>query len=84
MKNITTPIQTEDTHESSRNSHKGWLVLGAGLAAWWLTRKHRSMLVRRVGMLTGTALISRAAGGKDGIATTVKQLPTLGKVRPEK
>ena len=52
-----------------------WLTLGAGLAAWWLTRKHPSMLLRTAGMMAGTALAGRAASGQGGIAWLLKYFP---------
>jgi hypothetical protein len=51
------------------------VALGAGLAAWLLTRKHRSFLVRTAGMLAGTALVGRAASGRDGLQKVLRFLP---------
>ena len=52
-----------------------WIALGAGLAAWLLTRKHPSVIVRGAGMMAGTALVGRAASGRDGLAKLIKVLP---------
>ena len=57
-----------------------WIALGAGLAAWLLTRKRSSFIVRTAGMLAGTALVGRAASGRDGLAKVVRYLP-IGKGR---
>ncbi len=57
-----------------------WIALGAGLAAWLLTRKRSSLIVRTAGMLAGTALVGRAASGSDGLAKVVRYLP-IGKGR---
>jgi hypothetical protein len=40
-----------------------------------LTRQHRSFVVRTAGMMAGTALIGRAASGRDGIARVLRYLP---------
>ena len=57
-----------------------WIALGAGLAAWLLTRKRSSLIVRTAGMLAGTALVGRAASGRDGLAKVIRYLP-IGKGR---
>ena len=50
-------------------------ALGVGLAAWWLTRRHPSFIVRSIGIGVGTALIGRAASGRDGISRILRLLP---------
>ena len=52
-----------------------WIALGAGLAAWLLTRKRSSFMVRTAGMLAGTALVGRAASGRDGLSKIIRLLP---------
>ena len=52
-----------------------WVALGAGLAAWWVTRNHRSFLVRTAGLMAGTALVGRAASGRDGISKVLRYFP---------
>lgn len=52
-----------------------WLALAAGVAAWWLTRNHSSFIVRTSGMVIGTAMVGRAASGRDGIAKVLRYLP---------
>ena len=51
------------------------LALGVGLAAWWLTRRHPSFIVRSIGIGVGTALIGRAASGRNGISRILRLLP---------
>ena len=70
-------------YDESRPSFPGehWLVLGAGLGVWMLTRKHPSFLLRTVGLAAGTALVGRAASGRDGIAKLVRYLPVGGGIR---
>jgi hypothetical protein len=63
----------DDAREGVPGEH--WLVLGAGLAAWLLTRRHPSVLVRTLGLLGGTALVGRAASGRDGISKVLRYLP---------
>lgn len=45
-----------------------WLVLGAGLLAMRRAARSRSMVGRLVGHAVGTALVARAASGRDGVA----------------
>jgi hypothetical protein len=63
----------DDTRDSLPGEH--WLVLGAGLATWWLTRQHPSLLVRALGVAAGAALVGRAASGRDGVIRLVRLLP---------
>jgi len=58
-----------------------WVVLGAGLAAWLLTRRHPSPAVRTLGMMGGTALVGRAASGRDGVSKLLRYLPIGGAIR---
>ena len=52
-----------------------WLTLGAGVAVWLLLRRARSPVLRTVGSLAGTALLARAASGRDGLAKALRWLP---------
>jgi hypothetical protein len=52
-----------------------WLVLAAGLAAWLASRRHPSLAVRTLGLMAGTALVGRAASGRDGLAKVLRLLP---------
>jgi hypothetical protein len=63
----------DDARDSFPGEH--WLVLGAGLALWGLTRKSRSPLVRTLGMVGGTTLVGRAASGRDGLRKLLRFLP---------
>lgn len=51
------------------------LTLGMGLAVWLLTRHHRSTLVRTAGLMAGSALVGRAASGRDGLTQVLRYLP---------
>ncbi len=52
-----------------------WIVLAGGLAAWLASRRHPSMIVRTLGLVAGTALVGRAASGREGISKLVRYLP---------
>ena len=55
-----------------------WIVLAAGLGAWLASRRHPSLMIRTLGLMAGTALVGRAASGRDGIAKLVRYLPVGG------
>ncbi|MDB5743545.1 MAG: hypothetical protein JWR68_1860 [Polaromonas sp.] len=55
-----------------------WLVLGAGAALLLASRRSRSPLRRTMGSALGTALLYRAASGRQGLAKVLRYLP-LGK-----
>ncbi len=67
--------------DSDSLAGKHWLVLGAGIAAWALTRKSHSGVVRAVGMFASTALVGRAASGRDGLAKLLRWTPLGRRVR---
>jgi hypothetical protein len=73
----TNTLQKIKDYDEAREGVPGehWLVLGAGLAAWLLTRRHPSALVRALGLLGGTALVGRAASGRDGVSKVLRYLP---------
>lgn len=52
-----------------------WLALAAGLGLWWVTRNRRSVVARTLGMAAATALVGRAASGRDGLAKVLRWLP---------
>jgi hypothetical protein len=58
-----------------------WLVLAAGVGAWLATRRHPSILVKTLGMAAGTALVARAASGRDGLAKVLRYTPLGGGIR---
>jgi hypothetical protein len=70
-------LQKIKAYDESREGIPGehWLVLGAGVAAWLLTRRHPSLLVRTLGLMAGTALAGRAASGRDGLAKALRFTP---------
>jgi hypothetical protein len=70
-------LQKIKAYDEAREGIPGehWLVLGAAVAAWALTRRHPSMLVRTLGLMAGTALAGRAASGRDGLAKVLRFTP---------
>lgn len=78
------PQKIQDLREwdQSRTGLKGehWLVLGAGLLALHRARRAESTVGRLVGSAIGTALIARAATGRDGAIARARRMaapPTL-------
>ena len=69
-------------YDQRRPGFKGehWLVLGAGVAALLAARRSPSPLRRTVGSALGSALLYRAASGRDGLAKVLRYLP-IGRVR---
>ena len=66
----------DDTRPGIPGEH--WMVLGAGLAAWLLSRRHPSAVVRTMGLMAGTALVGRAASGRDGLSKVLRFTPLGG------
>jgi hypothetical protein len=52
-----------------------WLALAGAMALWLSTRRHRSMVVRLLGSVAGTALVARAVSGRKVPAQLVRWLP---------
>jgi hypothetical protein len=65
--------QYDDARPGFRGEH--WLVLGAGVGAWLLSRRSASPVVRTLGLLAGTALVGRAASGRDGLSKVLRLTP---------
>ena len=59
-------------------------ALGVGLGAWWLTRRHSSFIVRSIGIAVATAMVGRAASGRDGISRILRLLPVGRTISDEK
>lgn len=76
-------VERLEAYDQARDGFPGehWVVLGAGLAAWALTRRHPSFAVRTVGMMAGTALVGRAASGRDGLSKVLRWLPVGRRIR---
>jgi uncharacterized membrane protein len=72
-------VELDEQREGFPGEH--WIVLAAGIAAWWLTRKHPSMVVRTLGTLAGTALVARAATGREGLSNVLRYTPVGSGIR---
>jgi len=69
----------DEARESFPGEH--WLVLGAGIAVWLASRRHPSFAVRTLGLVAGTALVGRAASGRDGLSKLLRYTPVGGRIR---
>jgi hypothetical protein len=76
-------IERAKAYDDARESFPGehWLVLGAGIAAWALSRKSPSVVVRTAGKLAATALVGRAASGRDGLSKVLRWTPLGRRIR---
>ncbi len=52
-----------------------WLVLALGIALWQVTRRHRNYVVRAAGALGASALVARAASGREGLSKVLRYTP---------
>ena len=71
-------------YDQRRPSFPGehWLVFGAGLAVLMASRRSPSLLKRTAGSALGSALLYRAASGRDGLAKVLPYLPMGGRRWP--
>lgn len=78
-----TALQELKAADDARPSVPGehWAVLAAGVGLWMLTRRSPSFLLRTLGMVGGTALVGRAASGRDGIAKLLRYTPLGSRIR---
>jgi uncharacterized membrane protein len=75
------PLQQLKDWDDRRPSFPGehWLVLAAGVAVLLAARRSPSPLVRALGSAAGSALLVRAASGRDGLAKVLTYVP-VGKL----
>jgi hypothetical protein len=71
------PIEKIKAADEARDGFPGehWLVLALGIAMWQFTRKHRYWAVRTVGGLAASALVARAASGRQGLSKVLRYTP---------
>lgn len=76
-------LQRIQRYDEAREGVPGehWMVLALGMGAWLATRRHPSLMVRTLGLMAGTALVGRAASGRDGVARVLRYLPVGGGIR---
>jgi hypothetical protein len=75
------PLQQLKDWDDRRPSFPGehWLVLAAGVAVLLAARRSPSPVVRAIGSVAGSALLARAASGRDGLAKVLTYVP-VGKL----
>ena len=71
------PLEKIKAADEAREGFPGehWLVLAIGVALWQVTRKHRNVLVRTAGALGASALVARAASGREGLSKVLRYTP---------
>ena len=79
---ITRTLKRASDYDERRPSFAGehWLVLGAGIAVLMASRRNPSFLWRTAGSTLGSALLYRAASGRDGLTKLLRYLP-VGRAR---
>ena len=67
-------------YDERRPSFPGehWRVFGVGLAVLVALRRSRSWVMRTAGSALGSALLYRAASGRDGLTRVLPYLPVSG------
>ena len=71
------PLQKIKAVDEAREGFPGehWLVLALGIAVWHFTRKDRHWAVRTAGAFAASALVARAARGRDGLSKVLRYTP---------
>lgn len=71
------PIEKIKAADQARQGFPGehWLVLALGIAVWQFTRKDRRWYVRTAGGFAATALVARAASGREGLSKVLRYTP---------
>jgi hypothetical protein len=77
LNTVTRPLQQLQAYDQRRPGFPGehWLVLAAGVAVLLAARRSPSPVVRALGSAAGSALLVRAASGRDGLAKVLAYLP---------
>jgi hypothetical protein len=58
-----------------------WVALGAGVAAWMLTRKNPSLAMRSLGTFIAATLVARAAHGRRRMSNVLRWTPIGGGIK---
>jgi hypothetical protein len=71
------PLQKLKAADAARPGFPGehWLMLVLGILLWQVTRTHRNYFVRTIGALGASALVARAASGREGLAKVLRYTP---------
>ncbi len=77
LREDASPIERIKAADAAREGFPGehWLVLAIGIGVWQFTRKHRYWAVRLAGSFAATALVARAASGRQGLSTVLRYTP---------
>lgn len=77
ISNLTHTLRDIKAWDDSRDSFTGehLLTLATGIAVLLLARRSRSGISRSIGTTLGSALVLRAASGRDGLAKLLPYLP---------
>ncbi len=51
------------------------LVLALGIALWQVTRRHKNVIIRTAGAFGASALVARAASGREGLSKVLRYTP---------
>ncbi len=78
-----TPVRRRKAADQTREGSPGghWLVLGAGVAVWAITRTSPLFLVRALGLVAGSALVGRAASGREGLSKVLRFTPVGRRIK---
>ena len=79
LRRIEQVKRTDDAREGVPGEH--WMTLGAGVGLWLWSRRSPSFMVRTLGLVAGTALVGRAASGRDGLSKVLAYLPVGSGIR---
>jgi hypothetical protein len=71
------PLEKIKAADEARPGFPGehWLILALGIALWQFTRKHRNWAVRTAGGLGASAMVARAASGRQGLSKVLRYTP---------
>lgn len=77
LSSVLPTLQQVKDYDQKRSSFPGehLLTLGAGLAVLLASRRSRSLVGRTAGSALGSALLYRAASGRDGLTKLLRLLP---------
>ncbi len=80
MANALTRLKAyDDARDDIPGEH--WIVLAAGVGVWYVSQKHPSAVVKLLGMAAATALVGRAASGRNGLTKLLRYTPIGGALR---
>lgn len=70
-------------YDEARDDFPGehWIVLALGLGVWYWTAKQPSAVVKLLGVAAATALVGRAASGRNGLSKLLRYTPVGGALR---